>query len=209
MIHSKVLLPVRVPRQIGRSDLLRHAPRLREVPLRVRDPRSRIDGVPHLLCGQLQTRDVDDLEPVDLLGRLPLAEVDHQLVVEELSLDVLGLAVEVLRRKVELPPREVAVEVLAERERPLLPVHHLERAVWVLRPVHDVEREPLHHRRDDGVALLLAVYELALVCGADVEPSAEPPYSGLRVVDVSFDELAHRYLVQFDLHGVLTGLGLR
>ena len=55
----------------------------------------------------------------------------------------------------------------------------------------------------------IAGANLALVCGADVESSAEPPYSGLRVVDVSFDELAHRYLVQFDLHGVLTGLGLR
>ena len=112
-------------------------------------------------------------------------------------------------REVELAPREVAVEVPAERDRSLLPVHNLERSVGVPRPVHDVEREPLHHRRDDGVALLLAVYELALVCGADVEPSAEPPYSGLRVVDVSFDELAHRYLVQFDLHGSFIGFGLR
>ena len=137
----------------------------------------------------------------------PLAEVDHQLVVEELPPHVLGLAVEIFRREVELSPREVAVEVPTQRDRPLLPVHNLERPVGIPRPVHDVEREPLHHRRDDGVALLFAVYELALVCGADVEPSAEPPYSGLRVVDVSFDELAHRYLVQFDLHGVLTGLG--
>ena len=145
----KTFLAVEFRVHVRRADLVRHASRLRKIPLRVRHPRAGIHGVPHLLRREFQPGDVYHLEPVYLLRRLALAEVNHELVVEELPLDVFELPVEILRAEpadaAEVAPREIAVEVLAKRNRPLLAVHHLERAVRVLRPVHHIERESAHH----------------------------------------------------------------
>ena len=134
--------------------------------------------------------------------RRSLAEVDHQLVVKELLLHVGELAVEVFCREVKLSPREVAVVVLAKRNRPLLSVHHLECSVGVLDPVHDIERKALHHGGDHGIALLLLVDELALIGGSDVEQSAAAPHAALRVIDISVDKVAYLYSMQLDFHGV-------
>ena len=197
----QVLLAIRASVQVRYADLLRHAARLAEVPLRVAHPRTRIDGVAHLLRRQFQPRDVDHLKPVDLLGRRPLAEIHHQFVVKELLLHVRQLAMEILCAQVQLAPRKVARRILAERDRALLAVHHLEGTVLFLHPVHDIQRKAAHDGRDDGVAFLLLVHELALVRWTDIEPPTIAAHARLGVVHVPLHQFADSDLVQFNRHG--------
>ena len=135
--------------------------------LGVRRPRTRVDGVAQFLVREFLAGDVDRLEPAELLLVRPLADVDHERVIEE----AVALRVREVREKAHVVG-EVARRVLAERDRALLAVHHLEGAVAALRPVHDVERESVHDGVDHGLALPVLVDELALVGGADVELAA-------------------------------------
>ena len=95
---------------------------------------------------------------------------------------------------------EFALHVLAERDRPLLPVQHLITAVVTLHPVHDVQGEAAPHGANHLVALPVPVDELALERRADVQPAAEPPDAILRRIDVARDDLAHGNPVKLDLH---------
>ena len=76
-------LPNRRSRQIVLADLIRRAAVAAEIPLRVRRPRSRVNGVAQLLRRQLLARDVDRPEPVELLARVPAADVDRQPIREK------------------------------------------------------------------------------------------------------------------------------
>ena len=68
-----------------------------------------IDGVVYLLLVQGFARNVDGLEPFQFLRGLTLADIDGQLVVENLSLYILGLIEEVFELVGEL-----AIDILAE-----------------------------------------------------------------------------------------------
>ena len=121
----------------------RRTTRLREIALGVGHPRTRIHRVAQLLVGKLLARDVDDAEPIQLLGIRSLADVHEQLVIENLLLPV-------TRQVVEIPVvhGERPVNVLAQRDGALLAIQNLVprlvRVVLVLlasvNPVHDVQR---------------------------------------------------------------------
>ena len=111
---------------------------------------------------------------------------------------------EILLAKFQVAPREIARHILANRNRALLAVHHLERAVLLLRPVHDVQRKTTHHGADHRVAVLLLVDELTLVLGTYVEPSAIPRNATLGIVHVILHQLANRNLLQFNPHNTLS-----
>ena len=163
--------------------------------LGVRCPRPRVNGVAKLLVRELLAGDVDRLEPAQLLLVRPLADIDHERVAEE----AVALGVREVREKAHVVG-EVARRVLAERDRALLAVHHLEGAVAALRPVHDVEREAVHDGVDHGLALPVPVDELALVGGADVEPAAVADDALVALVGVVLNEVADGDFMQFDVH---------
>src|SRR3546814_10899896 len=57
-------------------------------PLRIGEPWPRVDRVAQFLVGQLFARDVDDPEPVELFVLAALADIDRQLIIEDLPLPV-------------------------------------------------------------------------------------------------------------------------
>ena len=72
------------------------------MPLGVADERPGIDGVVNLLLVQRLARNVDGLEPLQLLRRLTLADIDGQRIIQYVLLDVLRLVVELLEIVEEL-----------------------------------------------------------------------------------------------------------
>ena len=192
----QIVLPDRRTVHVGRRDLVGRAARTAEVALGVRRPRPRVDGVAQLLVRELLARDVDRLEPPQLFLVRPLADVDHQRIREE----ALPLRIREVREEPHVVGK-VARRELAQRNRPLLPVHHLERAVLPPRPVHHVEREAVHHRVDDRLALLVLVDELALVGRTDVQLPAVADDALVAPVLVVRDQVADDNLVKFDIHG--------
>jgi len=118
------------------------------------------------------------------LSRRAGATVDHEVVVEDLQLLVVGQVVEV-----QVVNREVAFDVLADTDRALLAIDDLEVAVVADRPIHHVQREVLADGVDDRSALLLPVDELTLIRRADVEPAAVADDASLLVVLVALGEL--------------------
>ena len=153
------------------------------------------DRIAQLLLRQLLARNVDRLKPLELLAVRADASVDGQLVVEDL---VLLIVLEVV--EVAAADREVAVDVLADRDRPLLTVDQFECTVVTDSPVHDVERESFAHGVDHGIPLAVLVDELALVSRTDVEKATESDDTLLSVVLVTGCQLADGDVGEFDLH---------
>ena len=107
---------------------------------------------------------------------------------------------------------KLAVHILAEGQRALLTVHHLIRTVRILaplHPIHHVQRVAVQHRRDDSLLLLLAVDELALVLGADVEESIIAADALLVIVHVTFRYLSDGHFYLLDCHHKVLGCLLR
>ena len=117
------------------AQAFRTAVLLREVAFGIADKMSRKDGIVYFLVVQHLARDVDSLEPVELLRRSALADIDVELVVEDFLLYVGRLIVKVLEVH-----REVSSPIFAERKRTLLPVHHLIGHFGIVAPLH-----PVHH----------------------------------------------------------------
>ena len=100
------------------------AVRLAEVPLCVRRPRTRVHRIADFLFGQPLARDVDRPEPRQLLAVRPLADVDREPVVEDEVSSVVRQVAVAEHRAVPVD-EELVGDVLADGERPLLPVQHL------------------------------------------------------------------------------------
>lgn len=154
-----------------------------------------IDRVAQLLIGQLFSGDVDRLKPFQLLAIGARAEIDHAVVFENLLLLIVLEIVEI-----DVVDGEVAVDVLANRDRPLLSVNHFKPAVIPHRPIHHVERKILAHGVEHRVALSILVNELALIRRANIELPAKTNDSRLGIVGVAVGELLDRDFVEFDLH---------
>ena len=161
----------------------------------MREPGSGVGGVAQLLLGQFDALHVDDAEPCQAFVVAALADVDHQLVVQNLVFGRLSQVVEG-----EMVNREVTLDILAKADRALLPVHDFEGAVFVFHPIHDVEREALANAVDDGVAFIGVIDEFALIFGADVEPEVIAEHALFVVVDVVFGDIADGDFLQVDFH---------
>ena len=165
------------------------------MPFGVRQPGAGVNGIAELLVREFLPGDVHDLEPVQLLGVRPLAEIDHQLVVQDLRLLVIGEGVEIL-----FADGEVVVEVLANGYGPLLAVEDLEVPVFFLHPVHDVEGEAVADGVDDFFALPAGIDEFALVFGAHVQAAAVSHNTLFLGVLVAGEEVADGDFVKFYGH---------
>ena len=157
-----------------------------------------IDGVAHFLRGEFLARDVDPLKPLDLLLVIAAAEIDRQLVVEELLLTRILRPVE--PTEVPLLVGEVVVEILADGNRALLPVHDLVPAVVAHDPVHRVQRKAVHDRINDKQPVLLVVNELALIGRTDVQLAVVAVNALVALVAVTRDQVAHLDLMKRDFH---------
>ena len=92
---------------------------------------------------------------------------------------------------------------MADGQRTLLPVEHLEAVHLVSHPIHDIQRKPLSHCLYNRVALCGLVDELALICRADVQPAVIASNAQLRRINIPIEHLADRYLVFLDFHLVV------
>ena len=98
---------------------------------------------------------------------VPGAEIDHQLVIENLLLLVV---LEIV--KSQPVDGKIAVDVLADGERALLPVDDFVIAVLAHRPIHHVQRKVLPDAVDHRISLLVFVDELPLIRRTNVELAA-------------------------------------
>ena len=162
------------------------------------------------MVGKLFACDVDDAEPVQLLGIRSLAYVHEQLVIENLLFLIARQVVEILIVHGERP-----VNILAKRDGALLPVQHLVprliRIVLVLlasvNPVHHVQGQALHYGTDDLITLLVLVDELTLILWADVQLVIVADHAFLGVIKISLSDLTHGHLALFDMHYCCTSFG--
>ena len=174
------------------------AVRLREIAFSVGHEGSGINRIAQFLLGESLACNVDGLKPVELFFVVARADVDEQLVVENLVLLRRRQVVEILEFV-----GKVAVHILTDRNGALLSVHHFvgHLAVVVARgPVHHVQRKPAPDGGDDGVALFLVVDKFALIGWANVESSAKSPYASFLVVLIARSQLTNRDFSQFYLH---------
>ena len=95
--------------------------------------------VEKFLLGQSFPCDVDSTEPIKPFLVRSLADIDKNLIVEDLCLLGVGEIVEILRVPVLVSDGEITIDELAERNRPLLPVQDLESPILVLAPIHYIE----------------------------------------------------------------------
>ena len=82
----KIFLANHLTRQELISDLDSSTAILAEIPLCIRHPGAGVYYIPKLLVRELHTCDVDRSEPVELLLVVARANVDHELVIEDLLL---------------------------------------------------------------------------------------------------------------------------
>lgn len=94
--------------------------RLREVALGIADERPCIYGIVYLLLIEGLARNVYSLKPLKFFGRLAFTNIYSKRIIEDVLLYIIRLVEKVLVVKAKLP-----VYIFAERERALLPVHHL------------------------------------------------------------------------------------
>ena len=98
--------------------------------------------------------------------------------------------------------RIAAVNVIANRNRALLTVHHLKSLVVANNPIHHVQRKIFLHRANDFRALFCVVDEVALIFRANVELAAVADDAVLAEIFVAVEDLAHRDFVQFNFHAL-------
>ena len=108
--------------------------------------------------------------------------------------------------EIEVVDRELALNVLADRDRTLLAVDDLE--VWFVLvilvltycPIEDVERklfaDSFHYCRP----LLVLVDKLPLEGRTDVESTSVARYAALLIVPIAFDQVPDGDLVKFNSH---------
>ena len=107
---------------------------------------------------------------------------------------------------------ELPRHILAQRQRALLAVHHLEGALGIVaaaHPVHHIERIAVQHRGDNGLLLLFVIDKLALVRGTDVELSVIASHALLIVVHITLDNFTNGHLDLLYRHHNFTGFLLR
>lgn len=167
-------------RQIVGRNLGGYAAGLTEVALGVAHPGSCIDGVAQFLFRQLLAGDVDGLEPLELLAVAAATDIDVEFVVQNLLLLVRLQVVEIAEQV-----SKVAIHILADADGALLPVDDLVGAVVAHGPVHHVERKSLCECVNDGIALFVLIYKLALIGWTYVQFAPEGAYAVLGIVLVA------------------------
>ena len=146
------------------SDLLRSTAGLAEIPLCVRYLRAGVNGIPQFLIGELHTGNVNRSEPVKFLLVIAGADIDHQLIVEDLLLLCRCQTMEIA-----IVDWKVAADILAQADCALLSVQQLVIAAAVIAPVHDIQRKAFHEGIEDGIALLLPVDKFTLERRSDLQ----------------------------------------
>ena len=185
-ITAKIILPLEI----------RHTLDVAEILLGVNNPTSNKHGISQFLCGQLLAGNIDGLEPFQFLAFGSFAEIDRQLIVLNLPSFVGGQVGEV-----ESVMREVSLQILADRDSPLLSVNDLVSAIRPYGPVHHIERVALLESVDDGLALLVLVNKRALVLRADVEFATIPDNAvGGEILFIALEEILNLDVMRLDIH---------
>ena len=171
---------------------------LAEIAFGIAHPRAGIYGVAQFLFGKFFPGNVDGSEPLQLFAVGTAANVNHQFIVQNLFLFIGLQVVEVAHVE-----GKVAIYILANADGALLAINDLERAVLTCCPIHDVEREALHDRVDNSIALFFLVDKFTLVRRADVQFPAIAEYAVLGIVRITGRQVANGDFLEFYLHGCL------
>lgn len=163
----QVLLPDWASPHVVARQPIGRATRLAEISLGVRSPGPGIYGVAQFLIGVFFACNVDSSKPIQLLAVRPGAEIDHELVTENLLLLIVFQVVE--RQPVD---GKIAVDILADGKRALLAIDDLVITVLAHRPIHHVQRKVLSDAIDHRIALLVLVDKFPLIRRANVELAA-------------------------------------
>ena len=191
----QITLTIHFARDIFACQAVCRAVVLAEIAFGVAHPRTRIHRVAQFLFGEFLSRDVDGLEPFQLLAVGAATDVDLQLVIEDLLLFV-GLEV----MEIAEHEGEVAVDILANADGALLAVDDFVGAIFAHGPIHHIEREALRERVDDGIALFFLVDEFTLERRAHIEFAAVGAYAVFVVVLIAVGQLADGDFVEFYVH---------
>ena len=177
------LLPNRVTFQVSVSHLRSNTVAFREVVLGIGQPRSCISSVQQLLRSQHLTGDVDALEPFQFLGFGAFTDIHGQLVVQNFLFFLICQVLEELVVAVDFDG-EILVDILCNGNCPLLSIENLV-GIWTgLGPVHEVQRESVHYRINDGCTLFIGEAKISLVAWPNREAIVVPVYATVSVIRI-------------------------
>ena len=168
---------------------------LAEILLCFGQPFPRINGIAKLLHCQLFARNIDDSEPIKFFLVRTLADIDHQLVFENLRLFGARQIV-----KSQMVNGKIALHILADADCALLSVKQLIAAIVAFYPIHDVQRELLVDGSDNFITLLVFVDKLTLKGRANIQLAAVSHNAVFGAVYVAVYHISYRNFMEFNFH---------
>ena len=165
------------------------------MPLGITHKRTGINSIVDFLVVERLSRNVDGLEPFQLLRLFTFAHIYCQLIVKD-SLLYVSWLIEIIL----LVYAESSSNILTKRKRALLSVHHFVGALCIFtpfHPIHYIERITLQHGLYHGLLFFVIIDELTLIFWTDIEETIKSSHSFLFVVDITFGYLtnSHNYLL--------------